>query len=42
MVVVDIGEGLPIAIAHDEARAIVFNDPRRRKVALGHRERPLD
>jgi hypothetical protein len=34
MVVVDIGEGLPIAIAHDEARAIVFDAPRRRYVSF--------
>jgi hypothetical protein len=42
MVVVDISEGLPIAIADDEASAIVFDGPRGREVALGHRERPLD
>jgi hypothetical protein len=36
MVVVDVSKGLPIAVARDEARAIVFDDPSRRKVALGH------
>jgi hypothetical protein len=38
MIVVDVGEGLPIVIADDEARAIVFDRPRRREVALlrGH------
>src|SRR6516225_11421989 len=36
MVVVDIGEGLPIAIAHDEASAIVFDGPWGREMACGH------
>jgi hypothetical protein len=31
VVVVNIGEDLPIAVAHDEASAIVFDGPRRRR-----------
>jgi hypothetical protein len=34
MCVVDIGEGLPVVIADDEARALVFDRPRWRDVAL--------
>jgi hypothetical protein len=33
----DIGECLPVAITHDEASATVFDAPRRREVAVGHR-----
>jgi hypothetical protein len=40
--VVDVSEGHAVVIADDEASAIVFDDPRGREVALGHRERPLD
>jgi hypothetical protein len=33
VVVVDVGEGLPVVVAHDEARALVIDGPRGREVA---------
>jgi hypothetical protein len=40
MVVVDVGERLPRAIADDKASAIVFDGPWGREVAVGHPNHP--
>jgi hypothetical protein len=37
---VDVSEGLSRVVAHDEASAIVLDDPRGREVACGHPNHP--